>query len=331
MTIQDNQEKTVSGYAQVNCFSTSFIDRVSDRRRDDGWLAAQLEDEATCFIPVWQLKNLFAAGEVPEPVYLSYHQIIDLIPIAESTIVLGVEGGRSYFALGLPSREELPPTGLAELGRFRELRDIASLLGERDMALLAYARAMTYWHCRHRFCGDCGSPTESHEGGSLRVCTNDQCRQQHFPRTDPAIIVLVTCGERCLLGRKSWWPSGMFSNISGFVEPGESLEDTLIREVREETGVEVGEMTYHSSQPWPFPASLMLGFTAVASEGTIRVDEDELENACWFTREEIRSKLIQGNLRLPMPVSISYRLIEEWFDAGDLGQLRNINQRREDR
>ena len=307
-----------------NYFSTPFMDRVSERRRDDGWLAAQLEDDATRFIPVWKLKNLFTVEDVPEPVYLPRHEMGGLIPVAASTILLGVEAGRAYFALGLPSREESPPTGLAEFGRFRELRDIASLLGERDVALLAYARAMKYWHCRHRFCGDCGSPTESLEGGSLRVCTNTQCGQQHFPRTDPAIIVLVTCGERCLLGRKSWWPAGMFSNISGFVEPGESLEDTLIREVREETCVEVGEMSYHSSQPWPFPSSLMLGFTAIASNDKIQIDEDELEDATWFSREDMRSRLQQGTLRLPMPVSISFRLIEEWFDADDPSQLRDV-------
>jgi NAD+ diphosphatase len=310
--------------AQPNFFSTYFIDRVSDKRPDNEWLAAKLRDEATRFIPVWNLKNLLTDEEVPRPVYLPPRDVQDLLPRLESVILLGVTCDRTYFALGLPSDEGTPPRELAELGQFRDLRWIASKLDERDIALLAYAQAMTYWHCRHRYCGDCGSPTQSLDGGALRVCTNDQCGQQHFPRTDPAIIVLITFGERCLLVRKSWWPEGMYSNVSGFGEPGESLEDALVREVREETGLRVDDITYHSSQPWPFPSSLMLGFTAVASNDTIRIDEDELEDAAWFSREDMRSQLLGGSLRLPMPVSISFRLIEEWFDEGQSGQLRDI-------
>lgn len=308
-----------------NRLSTRYIDRLSDKRRDDQWLAAQLEDERTRFIPVWKLKNLFAAERVSEPVFLSPHDIRHFVPTVEATILLGLQEDKTYFAVGLPSQEASPPTGLAELGQFQDLRRMAALLDDQDGALLAYARAMTYWHCRHRFCGDCGSPTRSVEGGHLRVCTNDRCGQQHFPRTDPAIIVLVTSGERCLLGRQPTWREGLYSTIAGFVEPGESLEGTVIREVREETGVKVEEIHYHSSQPWPFPSSLMLGFTAVAASRKIRVDKDELEKACWFTREEVRSKLKQGTLKLPSQVSISYRLIEDWFDASSFGQLRNIS------
>ena len=182
----------------------------------------------------------------------------------------------------------LSRTGLAELGQFQELRQVAALLDAPDAAILAHARAMAYWHQRHRFCGDCGSPTESREGGYVRVCSNAQCGQHHFPRSDPAIIVLVESGNRCLLGRKSSWPAGQYSTIAGFVEPGECIEGAVIREVSEETGVQVGEIHYQSSQPWPFPSSLMLGFRARAVESTIRVDQDELrrEDAQWFTREE---------------------------------------------
>lgn len=312
---------------QPNYFSTYFIDRVSDKRPDSVWLAAQLEDETTCFIPIWNLKNLLTDDGAPRPIYLSPRDVQHLLPAAQSTVLLGVTPERAYFAIGLTSEGDSPPSELAELGQFRDLRWIASSLAERDVALLAYAQAMTYWHCRHQYCGNCGSPTRNLQGGTLRVCTNQACGQQHFPRTDPAVIVLVTFGERCLLVRKSWWPEGMYSNVSGFVEPGESLEDALIREVREETSVEVVDMAYHSSQPWPFPSSLMLGFTAAAASETIRIDEDELEDAGWFSREAMQSRLRQGTLKLPMPVSISYRLIEEWFNAGDLGQLRGILSR----
>jgi NAD+ diphosphatase len=183
---------------------------------------------------------------------------------------------------------------------------------------------MTYWHHRHRFCGVCGSPTDSIEGGFQRLCANPDCGHRHFPRTDPAIIVLVTSGERGLLGRQPSWPKGMYSTIAGFVEPGETLEDAVIREVREETNIELCRVHYHSSQPWPFPSSLMLGFSAQAASSEIRVDEYELENACWFTREELTRKLLANVLRLPSPMSISFRLIEDWFDAGSCGPLRSL-------
>jgi NAD+ diphosphatase len=313
----DNRRQTVHNY-----YSSGGIDRVSARRRDDRWLADRLEADTTRFIPVWDQKNLFTTrGAGLEPVFLPAGDVRDLLPGAESLTLLGVADGSAYFALGLTTGS--PPDGVAARGRFRDLRQVAPLLGERAGALLAYARAMTYWHGRHRFCGSCGSPTRSVEGGMLRVCTNAECGQHHFPRTDPAIIVLVTCGEHCLLGRQPSWPAGMHSTIAGFVEPGESLEDTLVREVREETGVEVKEMTYHSSQPWPFPSSLMLGFTAVAADRSLQVDQNELETAGWFTRADLLGRLQAGTLRLPSPVSVAYRLIEGWFDAGDLGQLRD--------
>jgi NAD+ diphosphatase len=314
----DKRRQTVHNY-----YASCGIDRVSARRRDDRWLADRLEADTTRFIPVWNQKNLFTTqGEGLEPVFLPACDAREWVPGAESLTLLGVADGSAYFALGLPASAQAPDE-LAARGRFRDLRQVAPLLGERDGALLAYARAMAYWHGRTRFCGTCGSPTRSVEGGMLRVCTNAQCGQHHFPRTDPAIIVLVTCGEYCLLGRQPTWPAGMHSTIAGFVEPGESLEDTLVREVWEETGVEVKEMTYHSSQPWPFPSSLMLGFTAVAADRSLRVDQDELETAGWFTRADLLGRLKAGTLRLPSPVSVAYRLIEGWFDAGDLGQLRD--------
>jgi len=307
-----------------NNFTGGPIDRATERRRDETWLAARQEDETTRLVPVWQSKNLLNRRAGLKPVFLSPSQVRENVHAPDSTILLGIEGDRAYFAVGLSSLDETPPAGLAELGQFRDLRQVAPLLDERDSALLAFARAMVYWHRRHRFCGDCGSPTVSMEAGYMRVCTNDDCGQRQFPRTDPAIIVLVTCGERGLLGRKPIWPEGMYSTIAGFVEPGESIEDAVLREVQEETGVRVVEVCYQSSQPWPFPTSLMLGFRARAKDGTIQVDEDELEHARWFTREELKRGLEQGALRLPPEISISRRLIEGWFDEGDLGPLREV-------
>jgi NAD+ diphosphatase len=247
-----------------------------------------------------------------------------MAPATEFLVLLGQTEQRVFFALGLAPNGDAPPDGIAGRGEFRDVRQMAPLLKPEDGALLAYARAMIYWHAHHRFCGDCGSPTASAEAGFLRVCTNPACGQKQFPRTDPAIIVLVTAGDYCLLGRQPTWPKGMHSTIAGFVEPGESLEDAVVREVREETGVQVRTVHYQSSQPWPFPSSLMLGFTARAADREIRLYDHELEAAAWFTRDDLREKLQRSTLRLPSPVSISFRLIEDWFDNRNAGSLRDL-------
>jgi NAD+ diphosphatase len=179
--------------------------------------------------------------------------------------------------------------------------------------MLAYARGLMHWHARHRFCGVCGSPTESAEAGHVRRCTNPACAAMHFPRTDPAVIVLVTDGSRALLGRQKSWPPGMHSVLAGFVEPGESLEDTVRREVHEETGIVVDEITYHSSQPWPFPSSIMLGFTARAATTALHVDPDELESAAWFEREFLLNSPENESFKLSRRDSIARRLIDDWL------------------
>ncbi len=171
--------------------------------------------------------------------------------------------------------------------RFEDLRLVASLLPADEAGLLGYARAMVTWRRRHRYCGTCGAKTVPAKGGHVLVCTNPACRHEQFPRIDPAIIVLVSDAERALLGRQAAWPAGRYSTIAGFVEPGESLEDAVAREVLEETGVTVDRIEYHSSQPWPFPSSLMLGFTARALTREIRLEDKELEDARWFTRADL--------------------------------------------
>jgi NAD+ diphosphatase len=200
---------------------------------------------------------------------------------------------------------------------------------DRDAAaILAYARAILFWHRRHSYCGRCGSPTLSTEAGHSRDCTNPDCAKKHFPRTDPSIIVLVHAMHEgkphCLLGRQAVWPPNVYSTLAGFVEPGEALEDAVRREVFEESGVRCDEVRYHSSQPWPFPGALMLGFDAEAKMQTVKVDGVELEDARWFAYDEMLAQVKAGKLFVPPPVSIAYRLIESWFDAQGETKLAGI-------
>ena len=297
--------------SSLNYFTARSMDRVSSSRGGVEWLAVRLQDRDTRFVPVWQSKNFFATDNDrdPKPIYLSLGNLQDVGSVVESAVLLGVNGSSAYFAVDVRSEDGSPFVDLTSLGQFQDLRRVASLLSEQDCSLMAHAKAMIHWHHRHRFCGDCGSATRNSEGGYVRVCTNAECGLQHFPRVDPAIIVLVTAGDRCLLGRKPDWRPAQYSTIAGFVEPGESLEAAVAREV----------------QPWPFPSSLMLGFMAEAASETIQVGDDELEDVRWFTREEMRDSLADGTLKLSFHLAISFHLIENWFDAGSLGRLRDIS------
>ena len=201
------------------------------------------------------------------------------------------------------------PPSLEGGAEFTDLRLAASLLPHEEAGLLAYARAMISFRHRHRFCGSCGAPTAPQQNGRVMVCARKGCGTESFPRVDPAIIVLVTDGDRALLGRQPGWPAGRYSTIAGFVEPGESLEDAVRREVLEETGIETGAMSYQSSQPWPFPRSLMLGFRAQALTTEVRLGDRELEDARWFHRDELA-----GGSMMPFSQSIAYRLIHEWLN-----------------
>jgi NAD+ diphosphatase len=233
-------------------------------------------------------------------------------------VLLGQEDETAVFALDL-SALETPFDSLAldaAQYKFLDLRAFGALLDRRDGSLLAYAKAMMHWHSRHRFCGVCGSPTVPVEAGHVRHCTNAACKTSHFPRTDPAVIMLVTDGENCLLGRQKIWPAGMYSTLAGFVEPGESLEEAVAREVYEEAGIEIDCVTYHSSQPWPFPASIMLGFHAAAKTRDIRVDGAELEDARWFSRDWLRRTEDGPEFRKPRKDSIARRLLEDWLQQG---------------
>jgi NAD+ diphosphatase len=236
----------------------------------------------------------------------------DLVALdAGDPVLLGSFDDATYFAVAVAQPEPVLDRLAHGNARFEDLRLAGAQLPAQQAGVLAYARAMLHWRGRHRFCGACGAPTQPASAGHVQRCTAADCGIDHFPRLDPAIIVLVTDGERALLGRQAAWPAGRYSTIAGFVEPGESLEDAVAREVLEETGVAVVDAEYHSSQPWPFPSSLMIGYLARADAAEVPRADEELEDVRWFTREEIAA----GHPGLPPPQSVSYRLIEQWYDS----------------
>ncbi|MFZ4659954.1 MAG: NAD(+) diphosphatase [Caldilineaceae bacterium] len=308
----------------LNFFAANPLDRLVDKRRDLNWLSAQLTDPTTQFVPIWRMQNLFVDANSAAPRLLTPAELPQTLA-PDTVTLLGAHEGTVYFALDVEQDGvEAPPAWVTAYGTFRDLRMVGVAVDPFLGAQLAYARAMIYWERRHRFCGDCGHATRSTEGGFVRTCTNPACGKQIFPRTDPAIIVLVQSGDHCLLARQASWPPGRYSIIAGFVEPGESLEDAVKREVHEEAGIKVGAITYQSSQPWPFPSSLMLGFMAQAATTEFNLIDNELEDARWFTRAQIAEQVRAGTLKLPPGLSISRRLIESWFDAGDQGKLREV-------
>ncbi|HUC68042.1 MAG TPA: NAD(+) diphosphatase [Stellaceae bacterium] len=295
--------------------AAGIVDRAGWRRKDPDWLAARLTDPESRFVPVWRSQNLVLslAGAAPQAAFLQHHNVI-----AEGEcVLLGMVEERAFFAVDL-SHVETPLEALrGEVPfEFTDLRRVGPLLARHEGSLLAYARGITYWHSRHRFCGVCGSATRSEEGGHVRRCTNPSCNAPHFPRTDPAVIMLVHDGDRCLLGRQRVWLAGMHSTLAGFVEPGESLEEAVAREVEEETAIRVDQVAYHSSQPWPFPASIMLGFHARARTTEIRVDHSELQDAQWFDRSFLLTHQDDDEFRMPRRDSIARRLIEDWLGRG---------------
>ncbi|HLI22622.1 MAG TPA: NAD(+) diphosphatase [Stellaceae bacterium] len=295
-------------------FYAGGMDRASHLRKDAAWLGERLAHATTRFVPVWRGQNLIADYEGAAPfAALLPPEAIDTA--GKETVLLGIEGDCAYFAVDLSAMEApLEAIRKAPPSAFIDLRRVGPLLKRQEGSLLAFARGMSYWHSRHRFCGVCGAPTKAEEAGHVRRCSNEACNAMHFPRTDPAVIMLVHQGsERCLLGRQAAWPQGMHSTLAGFVEPGESLEEAVAREVYEETRIELQSITYHSSQPWPFPASLMLGFHAEAKTTDITVDKTELEAAQWYERSWLLAHQDDENFRLPRRDSIARRLLEDWL------------------
>lgn len=292
---------------RANILSGLRIDRAADLRCDPERLAEAWRRPDTRVLPVWRSQHFVVSEELSRLAFVGPENFSG----PENAILLGAGDDTVYFAIDVSHVDEpLVELGLDPVHSVMGLREIASLLSQADGALLAYANGMSSWHRRHRFCSACGAETVPAQAGHVRECT--VCSEVHFPRTDPAVIMLVTRGDQCLLGRQAAWPEKVHSTLAGFVEPGESLEEAVAREVYEESGIRVDDVRYHSSQPWPFPGSLMLGFTATALTGDIVLQTDELEAAGWFTADELRA---QETVKLPSEISIARRLIEDWLGS----------------
>ncbi len=288
------------------------LDRVSHLREDAAWVAARRRAKDTRLVPVWRSRSLVHT-EDDRALILTVEEAGELLDSAQHEVVLGLEGDTLYIGLDLSHLDD--PYGHPRIeaeGAFEDLRQIGPVIPADEGAILAHARGMMTWHQRHLFCGVCGAPTEVSHGGYQRNCTG--CSAQHFPRTDPAVIMLVHKDDNCLLGRTHQFPRRIYSTLAGFVEPGESLEEAVAREVFEEAGVTVGEVRYMASQPWPFPSSLMLGFHAEAEAMALDIDPKELEDARWMTREQI-GRIEEFDMELPRRDSIAWRLVKAWMDG----------------
>ena len=301
--------------SRPNSYTGSPLDRAAQRRDDTAWIAAALEDTGSLFAPVWRARNLMrgVADGRPEAVYLSGEAAAALRMAGGPWAFLGLLADTALFAVDVSAVDDPLPLLSESLSVFEDLRNVPGLLPPGDASVLAHARGVMHWRNRHGFCGVCGGACEAKSAGHVMRCI--VCEAQHFPRTDPAVIMLVTRGGYALLGHSQRFPRAtMYSTLAGLVEPGESLEEAVAREVREEAGVVVGRVHYHSSQPWPFPASIMLGFYAEGLSEQITIDPDELRDARWFSRGEIRGHAARG-FHLPRPDSIARRLIEDWVAA----------------
>jgi len=299
-------------------FSGSPLDRENLRRRERAWLEAQEQAPESRYLPVWRLQPLLKRGDERALAWAKREFFEDLDPAPEP-VLLGTREGVAHFAIDVSAVEKPEESfGIADVASFEDLRATVARIPAGDAAIAAQARALVDWHARHGHCAACGGHTRSVQGGGNRICFD--CQAEHFPRTDPVAIAVITRGDRCLLGRGPGWPDTMYSALAGFVEAGESLEEAVRREVWEESKVVVGAVRYVCSQPWPFPSSLMIGCIGEAESEEIEIDAVELDDARWFTRDALRAALDgrRDDLVVPPPFAIAHHLIRAWV-GGEIG------------
>jgi NAD+ diphosphatase len=309
----------------VYCFGGNPLDRASERRADGQWIAGLLADSETRILALRDLKPFTRGGAAPAAAVgtpdmapaLDWQAVAPWrgqIDAGATLIFLGLGDRRAHFAIDATGADVAPDVDTELI----DVRALAPSLAAGEAAILAEARSLLDWHGRHRFCAQCGSATRVASAGWVRRCPD--CRASHFPRTDPVVIMLAVSGERALLGRNRRRAGARFSCLAGFVEPGETLEEAVRREVREESGIRCGRVRYLAGQPWPFPSSLMLGFLAEALTEEITVDPEELAEARWFTRGEIRQMVERAaagaddptRASLPAPIAIAHHICRRW-------------------
>ena len=307
--------------SQRNHFTSVRLDRLVDNRDDEAWLQRAAESGDARYVPQWRGRSLLNLQRAARPViYLER----DELPDREASVtLLGRDRRHCYFTVPVDDRGSEQLLARHPGSEFSDLRLASVQLDEKHAGILAYAKALLYWQYRNAFCGSCGAPTRLASAGHRLVCSRAECGRESFPRIDPAIIVLVTQGDACLLGHNARWPERRFSTLAGYVEPGESLEDAVTREVFEEARVHLAGIRYVSSQPWPFPASAMCGFYAEAC-GRDCAPSDEMEQLRWLNAPELARAVEQDEIRIPPPVSIAFRLIADWYQEQSGGDLESL-------
>ncbi|HEX3864234.1 MAG TPA: NAD(+) diphosphatase [Stellaceae bacterium] len=300
----------------VYCFGGNPLNRASERRRDTAWIASLLADPAARILPLTDLRPLTRGGNAPALDWQELTGWRDAIDRGATLIFLGLDESRPYFAIDASSSD-------GEKHESFDARTLAPLLPAGEAAILAEARSLIDWHARHGYCAQCGSPTRVTAAGWVRRCP--ECKASHYPRSDPVTIMLVVRGEKALLGRNKRRPGNRFSCLAGFMEPGETLEECVRREVHEESGIQVGRARYLACQPWPFPSTLMMGFLCEGLSEEITVDPEEIAEARWFDRDDIRDMVARAatgpddptQVSVPGPVAIAHHICRRWSNRLD--------------
>jgi NAD+ diphosphatase len=298
----------------THIYAGNPLDRGDHERRDEAWLSASAKAATSKFLPLWENTVMITEGAEQQLGWIDGSDI-ERLGIEVEGVFLGLRDGIAHFTVDITNNESATKS-LKDSGdwAFEDTRGVTSLVSATDSGIVAQARAQINWHNKHGFCSVCGHPTEMKKGGHVRRCAN--CNTQHFPRTDPVIITAVSDGDRLLLGQSKGRLAAMnrYSVLAGFMDQGESIEEAVQREIMEEAGIQVRNVRYHSSQPWPFPSTLMIGCHADAATSDITMDEGEMADVQWFTRKDVISGLAGTNERLALPgsIAIAYHLITAW-------------------
>ena len=307
----------------LNTFAGNPLDRASDRRGNAEWIAEQLASSESLGIALWNGRPFVEPASKSESgdggrqiAYLPAKLVGELAGGQERLLFMGLWKETAVFAVDLEDAADPAEGPLQGFGKFEDLRAVALKLPATEAAIVATAKQMFEWRRRHPHCAVCGQRTQTMDGGWKRRCPS--CETEHFPRTDPVVIMLPYHGDRCMLGRQEAWPKGMFSALAGFLEPGETIEEACARELNEEAGLRTRKVRYHSTQPWPYPSSLMIGLIAEVEDDEGTPDQTELSEVRWFTRDEARDLLagkIEG-VAAPSRLAIAMQLIKAWVEEG---------------